>query len=360
MSSRKSSGGGSPLSSIFVVLSSLVVFLLIVGGAISIIGADVVDPPNPSDVPDASSSAPVEPSEPTTSTPSTPTPPTDTSSAVTPPTSSETPATSSTAPVVSSTVEAGVTPPTTTTPTPSPTPASTLTGIFDPATVGSSGQSSIASYKAINSDVMAWLKVPGTNINYPVLYYASNNDYYLERDLYKNYSKNGVIYGDYENRFGTSDDLSRNNIIYGHNWTNVSSNPRIGNANDVMFAQLTSYHHLNFAKENPYIHYSTEDEEMLWVVFAAFYTDTSFPYIYGNPSDADFANIINGAIARSRHIIDTDVNTSDTILTLSTCTRAYGSSDQQRFVVMARLMRPGETVEAVAMSSNPNPVLPNL
>jgi sortase B len=226
--------------------------------------------------------------------------------------------------------------------------------------MGSSGYSNIASYQKINSDVMGWIKVPGTNINYPVLYNSSDVYYYMTRDLYKQTSKNGVIWADPADIFGTASQISRNTVLYGHNWTNYSANPRIGYSSDVMFAQLTAYHHLDFAKQYPYIYYSTADQEMTWVVFAAFYTDVSFNYIEANPSDSNFAAIISGAKSRSRHIFDVDVTTSDKILTLSTCTRAYGKSDQQRFVVMARLLRSGETLTAINVTTNPNPVLPNL
>ena len=47
-----------------------------------------------------------------------------------------------------------------------------------------------------------------------------------------------------------------------------------------------------------------------------------------------------------------DVNSSDKILTLSTCTRAYGQTNQQRFVVMARLMRDGESISEVQITPN--------
>ena len=62
--------------------------------------------------------------------------------------------------------------------------------------------------------------------------------------------------------------------------------------------------------------------------------------------------IINEAKARSLHDFAVDVNSSDKILTLSTCTRAYGQTSQQRFVVMARLMRPGETITEVSITPN--------
>ncbi len=231
---------------------------------------------------------------------------------------------------------------------------------FDPNASIDTGFSQISASKATNSDVRGWLTVPNTNISYPVLYYPDNNDYYLNLNILKQYDKNGVIYADYETKFGSASEISKNTVLYGHNWTNISANPRIGEETDVMFAQLAAFHHLNFAQVTPYIYYSTEAEEMVWQVFAAFYTDVGFYYIRENPNATQFADLVNGAKARSRHIYDVDVDADDKVLTLSTCTRAYGSSENQRFVIMARLMEPGEELTAVNITANPNPVLPNL
>lgn len=241
--------------------------------------------------------------------------------------------------------------------------ASTVPAKFDPSVMGTSGKENLAGYKQINTDVKAWLKVPGTNINYPVLQSPSGYDahYYLDKNIYRQSSRNGVIYAGSTCNFGTgSAGLSKNTVLFGHNWTNYSAAPRIGSSSDVMFAQLTSYHYLNFAKAYPYVWFSTDSQEMTWVIFAAFYTDVSFNYIDPNPNDASFASIISGAKARSRHNFGVEVSTSDKILTMSTCTRAYGKSDKQRFVVMARLLRSGETLKEISVTTNPNPVLPNL
>ena len=236
----------------------------------------------------------------------------------------------------------------------------TQTMSFSTANYTGSGFSNIAGYKQINADVKGWLKVPGTNINYPVLHNANDVYYYLDKDIYKQKSRDGVIYAGPTVRFGKSDAISKNTVLFGHNWTNVSANPRIGSTSDVMFAQLTSYHHLSFAQAYPYVYYSTDSQEMTWVVFAAFYTDIGFNYIEPNPTDASFTEIVNGARSRSRHNFAVEVASTDKIVTLSTCTRAYGSSDQQRFVVMARMLRPGETIKEVTVTANPNPVLPRL
>ncbi len=240
------------------------------------------------------------------------------------------------------------------------TSLSNIPASFDPKLMeGDSGFFNIPSYKQINSDVKGWLSVPGTNVNYPVLW-ADDVMYYIDKNIYKQTSKDGVVYAGPTVRFGNSDSISRNTVLFGHNWTNYSANPRIGNASDVMFAQLAAYHYREFANAYPYLWYSTDAEEMKWVIFACFYTDVGFNYIEPNPKDDQFMQIVNGAKSRSRHTFDVDVKSTDKILTLSTCTRAYGSSDQQRFVIMARLLREGEQVKQIKVTTNSNPVLPKL
>lgn len=230
---------------------------------------------------------------------------------------------------------------------------------FDPNSLGASGAANIPQWKAINADVRGWIKVPNTNISYPVVVGPDNN-YYANLGYYKEQSRDGVIWADSGTKFGKKADISRNTVLYGHNWTNYSANPRIGNANDRMFAQLTAFHHLNFAQKTPYIQYSTEDESMVFKVFAVFYTEVDFNYISSDPEDPNFLYIIQEAQRRSRFTYDVDVNTTDKILTLSTCTRAYGPSDRQRFVVMARLLRDGEEITPVTITDNPNHKKPTL
>ena len=231
---------------------------------------------------------------------------------------------------------------------------------FNPESVGVTGAGNISAWKKKNSDVVGWLKIPNTNINYPVVM-NDDNLYYNDKGYYKEYSKNGVIWGDCWNKLGNSDEISRNNIIYGHNWTNYTADPKIGRAQDVMFAQLTAFHHLSFAQKTPYIHYSTEDEAMTWKVFAAFYTEMPIDYLIQNDSnDAYMRNMIKEAKARSLHEYSVDVDEDDKILTMITCTRAYGKTANQRFVVMARLMRPGEKIEEVEIKAHPNFKKPNI
>ncbi len=230
-------------------------------------------------------------------------------------------------------------------------PAKTYTAKNTAATIGTSGVGNIPSWQAKNSDVVGWIKIPNTNIDYPVVV-GPDNLYYEALGYDKQADKNGVIWADSDTYFGGGRSLSKNNVLYGHNWTNVTNNPRIGNPNDVMFAQLASFHHLDFAQNTPYIYYSTENTEMVWQIFAVFYTEIDFNYIMSDGSSDYMSNVISEAKARSLHNYDVSVNSSDKILTLSTCTRAYGSSADQRYVVMAKLMDPSEAIVPVTITEN--------
>ncbi|WP_312644330.1 class B sortase [Hydrogenoanaerobacterium sp.] len=230
----------------------------------------------------------------------------------------------------------------------------TIPAAAEPVSMGGSGFDNISYWKTVNSDTIGWLKIPGTNINYPVVQGPYTN-YYTEKGMDKNYSRQGVIWADSNcSVSGGSGSLSPNTVVYGHNWTNYSSMPRIGSASDTHFAQLTAFQHLSFAKSHPYLWFSTGSEEMAWQIFAAFYTDIDFNYI----SAAGGQWIIDGAKARSEHIYDVPVSSSDKIITLSTCTRRFGSSSRQRFVVMAKLV--SNVNSSVNITSNPNPIRPNV
>lgn len=190
----------------------------------------------------------------------------------------------------------------------------------------------------VNSDVFGWLTVPGTNIDYPILQ-GPTLEYYLARDLYKNSSRNGVLWVDSD-----ANDYSTNTVVFGHNWSNLSSNPHVGRANDVMFAQLPAFHHLWFAREVPYFYYSTPTKDMVCQIFAVFYTtDTSF-YVLTRQTGSSLQGIIDKAKRLSLHSYNVSVDSSDKIITLSTCTRAlHPTNENQRFVVMAKVVSSGSS-----------------
>jgi len=219
-------------------------------------------------------------------------------------------------------------------------------------------QNSIQEYAAHNSDVQGWVYVEGTNISYPVVFYSGGTGYYASRGYDKQYSYHGVIWADAQTQGGALDRMTQNTVLYGHNWTNCSAAPRVGNANDVMFAQLPSFHYLYFAQAHQFINYSTTEENLIFQIFAVFYTEQEFAYNLSSPTSEQMEQILAGARERSLHSYDVQVSAGDKIITLSTCTRAFGPSSRQRLVVMGKLASAG--AEPAQVTANPSYRRPSL
>ena len=217
--------------------------------------------------------------------------------------------------------------------------------------------------KSVNSSTVGWVAVPNSNINYAVVQSSqSDPHYYNTRDYYKNYNaKGGSIWADAWCTFGTRSQLKNNTILYGHNWTNCWRPTRIGYSGDKWFAQLAAYDNISFARENPYISFSTTSEEMYWQIFAVMYVKEDWQYTSGRTYiDENADPAVLGAQAKKRSIFNFDntVSSNDKILTLSTCTRVYGKRSDIRFVVMAKLVKGTENLPAVTVTKNPNPIQP--
>lgn len=237
----------------------------------------------------------------------------------------------------------------------------------------------VKEHAAVNPGIKGWMIIPGTNINMPIAYSNQNNNYYLYRDWkgtnytqinWQNWANypDSVTYIDYRATVGNTWATSSNNLVlYGHNWTNLRVPYAIGssdanNKNHRMLAQLGSYNSLDFAKSQPHIYYSTGEEEGIWRIFAVGYTEISVNFYYNNanPTAVEQQEIVNEWKRRSIFNYDVDVKSTDKLLTLSTCTRHYGPTDNQRFVVVARLLRPGESdKDAVTITVNPNVKAPD-
>ena len=173
-------------------------------------------------------------------------------------------------------------------------------------------------------DIIAWLTLPDTAVNYPVTQ-AEDNDYYL-RHLYDGtYNKAGCLFADYENKKDFSD---RNTIIYGHNMRDGS-----------MFASLNEYKEQSYYDSHPQMYLVTPDGGYLCDIFAAFEakpkesgSDTS-PWRMEWKDDGAYTTWLSAMADRSVVETDVTVTSSDKLLTLSTCTPGGAS----RFIVMGKL-----------------------
>lgn len=212
----------------------------------------------------------------------------------------------------------------------------------------------IVDLKEMNEDGMGWIVVPGADCSEGVVQ-TTDNEYYHRRGLDRNYRWLGAIFLDYEVVGGdkTRNDISRNFVVYGHNVDDDRENGK-------MFAKLINYDDPEYAAEYPYVWYYTEEDSMLFFVFAALRTESSNWYIFPNQTDEEFMNVIDEAHERSEiWTDDIDVTPDDKIITLATCTDQFNKNWTQRWVVMARLARAGEDQEMeITYTKNPNPKKP--
>ncbi|MGN0976270.1 MAG: class B sortase [Gemmiger sp.] len=181
-----------------------------------------------------------------------------------------------------------------------------------------------AGLKAKNEDFAGWLKIEGTNLNYPVMYHPGSVDYYLRRDFYGEYSNYGTPYIDEK---CTLDPMSNNIIIYGHNMKTGT-----------IFGCLTEYKKAAYYQEHPTIQFDTLAADGTYEVYAAFaidvVTDTSFLYnTYTDMDETSFNEFVSECKRRSDVESGITPVYGDQLLTLSTC--EY-STDNGRYVVCAR------------------------
>lgn len=179
-----------------------------------------------------------------------------------------------------------------------------------------------------NNDLVAWINIPDTNINYPVMQNKDDPDYYLTHGFDKEESRYGCPYVA-ENC--DIDKPSDNIIVYGHNMV-------VG----VMFAQLEKFESYDFWNEHKTFSFYTLHEKQEYEIFAVFkttvYGESETEFKYYNFIDAadeeDFNSYVNKCKELSLYDTDIEVSYGDKLLTLSTC--EY-SGNNSRLVVVAKL-----------------------
>lgn len=197
----------------------------------------------------------------------------------------------------------------------------------------------------MNSDTVAWLRIPSTDINDSVLQ-AMDNDFYLRRDEEKKDSTYGCYFADFECPIGAREAFAANTVIYGHSDLK-------DNRDGPRFSELFRFTELDFAQKTPYIYLTTSDEKTTWQIFAAFYTDTALNYIGVHLTPEQVTALAGEAKERSVYDYGVEISGQDKLLTLSTCSVKFGTDGDQRFVVMARLLEASaEEQEQITLKEN--------
>ena len=201
---------------------------------------------------------------------------------------------------------------------------------------------------ATNNDFVGYLEAKGVNLSLPVVQ-TNNDDTYLEKNFYGQSTKYGCPFVTYLNNI---EPLDLNTIIFGHHMNDKT-----------IFGALDHYKSIDGFKSAPVITFNTLYKNYKWKVIATFITNAEekddngyvFQYYFTSLSTQErFSAYLNELAQRSLYDTGVDVLPTDKLLTLSTCSHEF---EDARFVVVARLVRPGESTEVdtskVAVNSNP-------
>ena len=240
----------------------------------------------------------------------------------------------------------GRTPSGTSAPQPSATPEGEVIPTVD-------RQAELAEARAKNPDTVAWLYIPGVEVDDPVMQ-AEDNGYYLKLDENGEYSMWGCYYAHCEDHFDSRAKLDTNTVIFGHSASNCDPDgPK--------FTKLFRYMDADFVRENPYIYLSLDGEDLVFQVAALFVTDIAFDYISPDPTGDGQTAFLDSVAAKNWLNFDgVTINQKDKLLTLSTCCRMFDEANtgDQRLVLMAKLLPEGAVAQEVTVSLVENPEMP--
>lgn len=187
-----------------------------------------------------------------------------------------------------------------------------------------------ASYRNLyleNADMVGWIQIEGTSIDYPVMQTPADPNYYLKHDFEKHYTDYGCPFMQADcDALAPSDNL----IIYGHNMKDGS-----------LFADLAKYGSKDFWQTHKTVWFDTELGSYAYEIFAVIHTTVqadaadAFPfYLFVNATaPEDFADYVSACKARALYDTGIFAEYGDKLLTLSTCDNI---TDNGRLLVIAK------------------------
>lgn len=179
-----------------------------------------------------------------------------------------------------------------------------------------------------NKDIYAWIKIPNTNIDHPILQsYKEDDNYYMTHDLNKNKSSAGALYTQKWNRLDFSDP---NTVIYGHH-----------KPTPVMFTQLLSFTDEEFFEANQTFYIYTPGHILTYEIFAAYlYDDRHILNAFNFQDEEVFARYLEECLNPKTMVKNVregvTLTTQDRIVTLSTC-YTWGREKSTRYLVQGVL-----------------------
>lgn len=219
-------------------------------------------------------------------------------------------------------------------PSPSPVPESTPEPVETPTPTPSPVVNPYLDSFLANDDMAAWLQIPGTDIDYPVMWTPRDEEYYLRRGFDGARNQNGCLILDTDSCL---DPLTTNLIIHGHNMRSGT-----------MFGTLEDYEDEAYCQEHNRIILYTEDCQRNYEVVAVFRSqvykksDTVFKFykFFQADTQEEFDDFYENIKALSLYDTGVTAEFGDCFITLTTCSNHV---EQGRFVVVAKEVESGDT-----------------
>ena len=172
--------------------------------------------------------------------------------------------------------------------------------------------------KSINTDIYAWIYIPNTKVDYPVLRStADGNDFfYLDHNMYRQYQFSGSVYSEVKNNPDMHDPVT---VLYGHNMRDGS-----------MFATLHKFSSADFFDDSTTAFVVTEDKIFTYLIYAAYtFDDRHILNSYDFSNAESFRDYLDSTLKPRSYQYNVrenvELTTEDRILTLSTCTDSSGT-----------------------------------
>ena len=180
-----------------------------------------------------------------------------------------------------------------------------------------------------NEHIYAWIYIPNTNVDYPVLQHPSDDTFYLNRNLDGSWGYPGCIYS--EHRYNSKDWTDFNTLLYGHNMKNGT-----------MFKTLHNFADREFFEANRYIYIYTPEHVYVYDIFGAYvYGDSHILVEYDSNYQLrrqEYLEMVVDIRDMSANFRDeVTLSTESNILTLVTC---IGGRPNNRFLVQGVLVNP--------------------
>lgn len=191
-----------------------------------------------------------------------------------------------------------------------------------------------ASLQALNNEIYAYIKIEDTNVDYPIVQSATDDEFYLRHTAEdKSWSASGAVYTESANTKTFNDRVT---VIYGHN-----------GYGDTFFTTLHRFEKEDFFNNHPYFYIYTPEKKLTYQIISAFkYDDRHIMNSFNFADTVEFLEfeqyLLNpsSALKNVRTELDKEVNEDSKIVVLSTCITNQKSS---RYLVCGVLVKDEQT-----------------